>query len=73
MLTDSSHKGFVVNVTAELWSATASSGTLSILGGWPGAAAVSTKVSAGEDRVTVTLPASQTLGARLWQPHGHGE
>ena len=72
MLTDSAHKGFVVNVTAELWSATASSGTLSILGGWPGAAAVSTKVSAGEDRVTVTLPASQTLGARLWQPHGHG-
>lgn len=72
MLMDTSHKGFDVNVTAELFAATVA-GTLSVLGGWPGAVAVSTKVGAGSTRATVTLPASQTLGARLWQPHGHGE
>jgi hypothetical protein len=75
MLTDSTHKGFDVNVTAELWAATAggTAGSLSVLGGWPGAVAVSTKVVAGSTRATVSLPASQTLGARLWQPNGHGE
>ena len=75
ILNDSSHKGFDVNVTAELWGATSQStaGTLSVVGTWPGAAAVETKVEAGSVRATVTLPASQTLGARLWQPNGHGE
>ena len=73
-LTDSSHKGFDVNVTAELWGASGTpGGTLSVLGGWPGAVAVSTKVGAGSARATVTVPASQTLGARLWQPNGMGE
>jgi len=74
MFTDIAHKGFV-NVTAELWAATAGgvAGSLSVLGGWPGAVAVSTKVVAGSTRATVTLPASQTLGARLRQPNGHGE
>eukprot|EP01043_Picozoa_sp_COSAG02_P073100 COSAG02_NODE_14067_length_1314_cov_1.248560_1_plen_376_part_01 len=75
ILNDTSHKGFDVNVTAELWGATSQStaGTLSVVGTWPGAAAVETKVEAGSVRATVTLPASQTLGARLWQPNGHGE
>ena len=75
MLTDDSHKGFNVNVTVELWGPTSQStvGTLSVHGGWPGAVPVSTKVLAGSVRATVTLPASQTLGARLWQPNGHGE
>lgn len=75
MLTDNTHKGFDVNVTAELWAATSQSttGTLSVLGDWPGAVLVSTKVDAGSVRATVTLPSSQTLGARLWQPNGHGE
>ena len=75
MLSDDSHKGFVVNVTTELWGATPQStaGTLSVLGGWPGAVSVSKKVDAGSVSATVTLPASQTLGARLWQPNGHGE
>ena len=74
MFTDIAHKGFV-NVTAELWAATAGgvAGSLSVLGGWPGAVALSTKVVAGSTRATVTLPASQTLGARLRQPNGHGE
>ena len=76
MLTDSSHKGFDINVTAELWAsptAGATAGTVTVRGDWPGAVAVSTKVSAGATRVAVTIPASQTLGARLWQPNGHGE
>ena len=71
ILSDTTHKGFDVNVTAELIHAT--SGTLTVLGSWPGAAAVSAKVEVGASRVTVSLPAAQTLQARLWQPNGHGE
>ena len=44
-----------------------------MLGSWPGAQAVSAKLTAGSSHVTVTLPAAQTLQARLWQPNGHGE
>ena len=71
ILSDTTHKGFDVNVTAELIHAT--SGTLTVLGSWPGAAAVSAMVEGGASRVTVSLPAAQTLQARLWQPNGHGE
>ena len=72
ILGDADHKGFEVNVTAELWAATGA-GMLSVVGDWPGAAPIATKVEAGAARATVTLPAAQTLGARLWQPNGHGE
>jgi beta-galactosidase/beta-glucuronidase len=71
ILSDTSHRGFDVNVTAELIYAT--SGTLTVLGSWPGAVPVSAKLGAGSSRVTVSLPAAQTLQARLWQPNGHGE
>ena len=73
-LTDKTHKGFDVNVTAELYLATAATtGTLTVLGSWPGAHAVSSKLIAGASHATVTLPAAQTLQARLWQPNGYGE
>eukprot|EP01052_Picozoa_sp_SAG31_P017366 SAG31_NODE_1185_length_9494_cov_5.602980_3_plen_243_part_00 len=48
---------------------------MSVLGSWPGATPVSASADAvvGASSVTVTIPAAQTKGARLWQPHGHGE
>jgi beta-mannosidase len=76
MLTDGTHKGFDVNVTAEFWtspSAAGPAGRLTVLGGWPGAQPLSTTVGAGSAHATVTLPAAQTLAARLWHPNGHGE
>ena len=48
-------------------------GTLTVIGSWPGASAVTVKVNQGATSATATLPASQTVNARLWQPHGHGE
>jgi beta-mannosidase len=71
ILSDSNHSGFDVNVTAEFIYA--SNGKLTVIGNWPGAAAVSARVSAGSSHATVSLPAAQTLQARLWHPNGHGE
>ena len=76
MLTDSDHMGFRLEATVELFTlAAGGSGTLSILGDWPGATQESTTLSAlpaGTSNATVTLEAAQTVGAKLWQPHGHG-
>eukprot|EP01046_Picozoa_sp_COSAG06_P036850 COSAG06_NODE_4105_length_4571_cov_3.031977_1_plen_423_part_00 len=82
---DRNHSGFDVNVTAELsWPTPVTKtidvvggdrggGTLTVIGSWPGASAVTVKVNQGATSATATLPASQTVSARLWQPHGHGE
>ena len=54
-----------------------SAGTLTVVGGWPNAKAVSQHVQltggSSVNNVTVTLPAAQTVGAALWHPHGHGK
>ena len=78
MLTDGSHAGFDVTVRAELYAAAGvSAGTLTVVGGWPNAEAVSQHVQltggGSVNNVTVTLPAAQTVGAALWHPHGHGK
>jgi beta-galactosidase/beta-glucuronidase len=76
MLTDSDHKGFRLEATVELFTlAAGGSGTLAVLGDWPGATQESTTLStlpAGTSNTTITLAAAQTVGAKLWQPHGHG-
>ena len=78
MLTDESHAGFDVTVRAELYAAAGvSTGTLTVLGGWPNAEAVSqqVKLTGGEsvNNITMKIPAAQTVGAALWHPHGHGK
>ena len=75
-LTDSNHKGFRLEATVELLAPTAGqSGQVTVWGDWPGAKQVSATLSAmpaGVSNATVAIDASQTLGAKLWQPHGHG-
>ena len=63
-----------MRVRVELLASAAGSGTVEVLGMWPGATAVSTKVSVvkGTTNVTLNIPAEQTAGVRLWHPHGHG-
>ena len=55
-----------------------SAGTLTVVGGWPNAEAVSQHVQltgggSSVNNVTITIPAAQTVGAALWHPHGHGK
>ena len=75
ILSDASHAGFDIATRVELWSPGTTSGELSVQGSWPGAVAVvqQATLSAGTSEVTLDVPASQTTGARLWHPHGHGE
>mmetsp|Transcript_31436 Transcript_31436/g.94443 ORF Transcript_31436/g.94443 Transcript_31436/m.94443 type:complete len:1023 (+) Transcript_31436:5048-8116(+) len=77
LLTDESHEGFEIRVSVDLVVTGSSpvSGRVSVLGTWPGAAAVSqtAKLVPGVNTVTVVIPATQSVGARLWQPHGHGD
>ena len=72
MKDDGSH-AFDVNVTFHL-TAQQASGTLQVLGGWPGAVAKSVPVKLttadnGRMAVSVTLPAA---GMKLWWPRGMG-
>eukprot|EP01052_Picozoa_sp_SAG31_P009848 SAG31_NODE_527_length_14452_cov_4.274925_2_plen_244_part_00 len=74
MLTDDAHAGFDVTVRAELYAASGvTTGTLAVTGSWPNAEPVSQQVrlTGGglvTNNVTVTIPASQTVGAALWHP-----
>jgi hypothetical protein len=74
ILSDDNHAGFDMRVRVELMAGGAGSGTVSVVGSWPGAAAVSTRVSVvkGSVNVTLDIPAEQTAGVHLWHPHGHG-
>jgi hypothetical protein len=74
-LGDNEHKGFDVKASVELLAPEGGGGVLSVVGGWPGAVAVSKHVLLvkGNNTVVVAIPAAQTLGVRLWHPHGHGE
>ena len=73
-LADSAHGGFDVLATVDLLAPAAAEGTVSVRGGWPAAVAVVKRVSLveGENSVVLTIPAAQTLGVKLWHPHGHG-
>ena len=76
IIADGAHAGFEIKASAELWApAGGAAGTLTVLGTWPGAAAVSAKltVPAGNSTSSLVIPASQTTGARLWHPNGHGD
>jgi hypothetical protein len=76
MLTDDTHAGFEVRVKIELAvSGDGGHGTISVLGSWPDASAVElpTALPSGDNAVTLTVPAAQTVGVRLWHPHGHGD
>lgn len=76
ILSDDNHKGFSIAVAVDIFAAADKTGVdVTILGAWPGALPVTTtaSLSAGDNTVTVTVPASQTMGVRLWHPHGHGE
>jgi hypothetical protein len=76
ILSDTVHKGFEVRVLVELVCPTGGcSGAVSVLGGWPGAVAVTARVAsvpAGTSNVTCVLSAAQTRNVKLWHPHGHG-
>lgn len=75
-LADDEHKGFDVHCRIELWcTAAGAQGTVSVKGTWAGATAVSQPVtlSAGKSAINISLPAAQTLQARLWHPNGHGD
>ena len=75
-LSDSDHAGFVVNVTVDLYSiTTVAAASVSALGSWAGSQPVSRTVAlkAGSNEVTLSIPATQTTGVRLWHPNGHGE
>ena len=79
MLTDASHAGFNMTVRAELYAAPSSVGTtgvVTIVGDWPNAAVTpaTQQISLvhGINNVTVHIPASETRGAKLWHPRGHG-
>jgi beta-galactosidase/beta-glucuronidase len=74
LLPHSGHAGFNVSATLDLLATTACSGTVSVLGSWPGAVRQTQRVSlrAGTTAVTLALPAEQTRQARLWHPNGHG-
>ena len=76
ILSDDNHAGFVVTVAVDIYSNTANTeANLTVVGAWPGALPVTTAASlaAGDNTVNVTIPASQTIGVRLWHPHGHGD
>ena len=73
-LADDSHAGFDVRVTLELHAPESGEGTVSVLGDWPGATAVSARATLkqGSNTIVVTIPASQSDRVKLWHPNGHG-
>ena len=78
-LTDKAHEGFVIKVAVELWLPDSTSvlqqdGTVAVIGNWPNAAVAQQDVTlrTGHNRVTLTIPASETIGVKLWNPRGHG-
>jgi hypothetical protein len=73
-LADDNHAGFEVRAVVDLLAPANTSGTLTVVGGWPESVAVSKAVTltVGNNTVVVTIPASQTLAVKLWHPHGHG-
>ena len=75
LLNDTTHAGFEVRCQIDLHAAVAGSGTVSVLGSWPGAARQSKRVSlpAGASSVALVLDAAQTKAARLWHPNGQGD
>jgi beta-mannosidase len=79
ILTDTSHAGFNMTVRAELYAAPSSVGTkgvVTIVGDWPNAAVTpptrQITLVHGINNVTLHIPASETRGAKLWHPRGHG-
>jgi len=76
ILSDGDHAGFEVRTLVELICPNGGcSGSVTVLGDWPGAVEESAHVAdlpAGTSNVTVVLAAKQTRSARLWHPHGHG-
>jgi hypothetical protein len=76
ILADDAHAGFNVTTTVELFAAIAGSGTLTAIGSWPGAVAVSkavTLVAGAYANATLAMGSGQTKGVRLWHPRGHGD
>ena len=75
LLNDTTHAGFEVRCQLDLHAAVAGSGTVSVLGSWPGAARQSKRVSlpVGASSVALVLDAAQTKAARLWHPNGQGD
>ena len=75
-LDDDAHAGFTVNVTVDLFAiAAVPAVSVSVVGSWPGATAVTQSnvaLTAGGNSVVISIPASQTKAVRLWHPHGHG-
>ena len=76
-LEDNNHAGFKVVVRCEIFAPSqAVAGRVSVLGGWPGAVAVSSQVTTleqGVNNITLELPPEQTRGARLWHVNGYGD
>lgn len=73
-LVDGAHAGFSVNVTAHLWApAGGARGSLTVAGGWAGAAATTAPLAlpAGASAVALTL-AAPAAAVRLWWPNGLG-
>eukprot|EP01052_Picozoa_sp_SAG31_P020589 SAG31_NODE_1556_length_7893_cov_1.993585_3_plen_376_part_00 len=74
LLLDSDHAGFNVSATLHLMATTKCTGSVSVIGSWPGAVrrALMLSLNAGTTAVTVRLEAEQTRHAQLWHPNGHG-
>ena len=75
-LSDTGHAGFALNVTVDVWSASAVAvAEVSAVGSWPGARPVAQSVAlkAGSNSVMVYMRPQETKAVRLWHPHGHGE
>ena len=72
-LTDASNGGFTVKVRVHLWAPRATTATVSVAGGWAGAANSSgpLAIPAGDSNVTLTL-AAPAGSVQLWWPAGLG-
>jgi beta-mannosidase len=72
-LTDAANGGFTVRVRVHLWAPTATTATVRVAGGWPGAANSTGPLSipAGDSNVTLTL-AAPGGSVKLWWPAGLG-
>ena len=76
LLTDGDHKGFMIKATVEFWlEQHQQDGVVSVKGNWPNAeqTRINVTLHAGHNSVTLTIPASETIGVRLWNPRGHGD
>lgn len=83
ILADNTHSGFEIRTRVVLQTfpaagagagAATTTGTLTVSVNGVPAATVSAPVvlAAGISNVTVTIPASATVGVKLWHPHNHG-